>query len=128
MKVFLLIKSDLSNILIKPEGGCRPGDTVELAIDDNFIEQITATQELPNMSLNDIPLANRHLALEFERTENESNEVPDKEQLLKRIEELRARQKSTMTPRSWSLELIHRQLVLDILEYLLISDTARKID
>ncbi|KKN16369.1 hypothetical protein LCGC14_0976640 [marine sediment metagenome] len=51
-----------------------------------------------------------------------------KEQLLKRIEELRVHQKSSLAPRGWRLELMHRHLVLDILEHLLISDTARKLD
>ncbi len=55
--------------------------------------------------------------------------MPDnKEQLLKRIDDLREHQKSTLSPRSWRIELVQRQLVLDILEHLLICDTARKLD
>jgi len=55
--------------------------------------------------------------------------MPDtKEQLLKRIEDLREHQSTSIAPRSWSLELLHRRLFLDILEYLLLCDTARKLD
>jgi hypothetical protein len=55
--------------------------------------------------------------------------MPDtKEQLLKRIEEQRGIEGDTMTPRNWRIELRHRRLVLDILEYLLLCDTARKLD
>jgi len=50
----------------------------------------------------------------------------NKEQLLKRIDDLREHQSFTLTPRSWRTELAQRQLVLDILEHLLICDTARK--
>jgi len=55
--------------------------------------------------------------------------MPDtKEQLLKRIEDQREIMVDTMGRGSKLLELSYRRLVLDILEYLLLCDTARKLD
>ena len=51
-----------------------------------------------------------------------------KEQLLERIKKLKEREAASLTRGSGFLELQNRYLVMDVLEYLLISDTAQKLD
>lgn len=51
----------------------------------------------------------------------------NKDQLLGRIGDLRKAQDSSLTPMSRSLQLAERRLILDVIEFLLITDTARQI-
>jgi len=51
-----------------------------------------------------------------------------KENLLEEIDALKKARTENLIPRSRALELRSRYLILDILEYLLVADTARKLD
>ncbi|KKL45707.1 hypothetical protein LCGC14_2352960 [marine sediment metagenome] len=65
------------------------------------------------VALDDSPWGNTSEITTIEPVEAE------KEQLLARIQTQKERMAEIMTPRNWRLELVHRSLVLDILEHLL---------
>ena len=54
--------------------------------------------------------------------------LADKERLLTRIANLKKCQATSLAPNSPSLKMVYKRLVLDVLEHLLICDTARKLD
>lgn len=54
--------------------------------------------------------------------------VRTKEEILEDINRLKESQATSLTPFSRTRQLLQARLTLEILEYLLISDTARKLD